>query len=116
MEDKFDWSEFESDVVRFERVGDGVAGTIIGFDKRVGRGDKKVPIIFFEVAGGTRRTLWVGPYNLYRQLKKIDPQLGDCLEIEFIAEQQTGQASPAKIFRVEHRPAAGDDDLGEEPF
>jgi len=96
-----DWDQFDSDWVKFDEVGDKVAGTIMAI--RVGKDFKGAPCpeLVIRTDNGDK-TVTAGQAKLKPELARLKPQVGDRIAIVYSAngDAKPGQA-PAKLFDVQ---------------
>lgn len=116
----FDWSEFvdHSVVVSFNEIGDSVVGTVVGIEKRQGRGENPVAVVTLKDKDGEEREIWCGAADLRSKMAAVAPQKDDRIKVTFVEARQVGQPSPMKIFTVEIKRAEKqpEPEYSEEPF
>lgn len=96
-----DWDQFDSDFIKFDEIGDSVAGTIMAI--RVGKDFKgnPCPELVVRTDNGDK-TVTAGQAKLKPELARLKPQVGDRIAIVYSADgdAKPGQA-PAKLFDVQ---------------
>lgn len=96
-----DWDQFDSDFIKFDEVGDNVAGTIMAI--RVGKDFKGnlCPELQIRTENGDK-VVTAGQAKLKPELARLKPQVGDRIAIVFsgVGDAKPGQA-PAKLFDVQ---------------
>jgi len=72
------------DNVNFTEVGDRIKGRVIRFERIETRYGKVAKYWLFDLERNVERTMLAGAMDLWGQLYKMRPQVGDTLEIELI--------------------------------
>jgi len=73
------------DNVVFKEVGDRFHGSIVRFDRIESRYGKVAKYWLFDIDRQVERTMLAGSMDLWSQLHKLRPQVGDILTIELVA-------------------------------
>jgi hypothetical protein len=93
------FARYASTWVKFEEVGDQVAGNLLGVDEEVGQSGDVYPTLTLKNDEGERRVR-ASQFDLKQQLEAKDPQDGDWLEIELTGFEQVSKGK-MKRFRLD---------------
>lgn len=92
-----------SDFVKFDAVGDGVAGTITAIRSHTFDDGKTVPQIFITTDSGDERTLSAGQTKLKLELATQRPEVGDHLTVRLTQIERRAGGKTLKHFDVQVR-------------
>jgi hypothetical protein len=95
---KPDLSQFKSDRVRFEDIGDMASGELTSMDIKSGNSGDVLVLTLKE--DGEERQVWC-PTMLARAVADQEPDIGAYLTIRLTGLRPTGRPSPLKEFRLE---------------
>lgn len=93
--------------VKFEAVGDGVAGTITAVRSHRFDDGKVVPQILITTDDGEERTLSAGQVRLKAELAAQRPEAGDRLEVRLSEIEKRAGGKTLKHFEVQVTRAGG---------
>jgi len=92
----------------FDKIGAGVAGTIMGRPKVVDTQYGKRLVIDLDRGNGNGITVWVKPGSMATAVAKAAGAdglaEGGKLAIVFTEEQDTGKGNPAKLYEARYEP------------
>jgi hypothetical protein len=109
---KPDLSQFKSDRVRFEDVGDSIAGQLRGIEIKAGQSGDVLVLTVEDDSSGEERQVWC-PTMLARAVADRDPGIGAHIKATLTGLRPTGRPSPLKEFVFE----ASDPDVSDgDPF
>jgi len=103
MTDDFNWTEFESDSMSFDNVGDKIAGRIKKIEVKQGQSGTYPQLALQVDQDGTEKLVNASPKDLKQQLAALAPQVGWWVELELVGLKHTGQPQPMKLFTVNAR-------------
>jgi len=107
------WDDFEpvddsgggDRYVKFTEVGDHVEGVITEIVAHsFNDGDPLRPSITVTTPRGEVREFRASQINLFGQLRRLQPAIGDFISVTFAGEKRTAAGLKAKQFTVTHRP------------
>jgi hypothetical protein len=88
------------DFVRFETVGDRVAGTVMAMKKHTFEDGSVAAQIYLRTDDGDDRTLTVGQVQLKAKLAAERPEVGDHLTVTYTQQEKRGGGKTLKHFDV----------------
>ena len=109
---KPDLSQFKSDRVRFEDIGDSVAGRLLRMEIKAGNSGDVLVLVVEDDSSGEERQVWC-PTMLARAVADRDPAIGSHIKATLTGLRPTGRPSPLKEFTFE---ASDPDPEGDDPF
>lgn len=89
-----------SDYVKFENVGDGVAGKVIAVQVHRFDDGKVAPKLIIETDGGEEKALTAGQIRLKAALSEQRPEPGDHISVVFSQEEKRPGGKTLKHFDV----------------
>lgn len=95
-----------SNFVKFDRVGDTVAGTVTAIRSHTFDDGKSAPQIFLTDDSGEERTLTVGQIRLKVAMAEHRPEVGDHLTVRLSQIEKRSGNKTLKHFEVQVRRAA----------
>ena len=99
------------DNITFAEVGDRVRGRVERMEKIDTRYGKVAKYWIFDLDNNAERTMLAGATDLWRQLHKLRPEIGDIVEIEM-----TGNSGRMMLFDVQVSQELPLDHNSDEPF
>lgn len=87
--------------VKFENVGDEVAGTITDLRTHTFDDGKVVPQILIDTDDGEERTITAGQVRLKAALVEQRPEVGDHIKVKFTQNEKRAGGKTLKHFDVE---------------
>lgn len=96
-----DWSKYKSSFMKFEQIGDSIAGDIVAITDGDDFNGNPCPQLTLDTEDGVRKVT-CGQKMLQAALAEREPQEGDHITITYsgVGEGKPGRA-PAKLFTVE---------------
>lgn len=96
------WDDMTSgEFVKFENVGDNVAGVITAVRPGTDFNGGPCPVLDLLTTSGDERTLSCGQANLKAQIVALKPKAGDTIKVTFSSTQKV-EKGVKKVFTVEH--------------
>jgi hypothetical protein len=92
--------------IKFEQVGDKVAGTITAIKKHRFDDGNVVPQIHLTTDGGEERTLTAGQVQLKAKLAAERPEVGDHITVAYTQQERRAGGKTLKHFDVSVRRGA----------
>lgn len=105
----FNWDDFANgDFIKFENVGDSVAGEVRSLTVGQDFNGAPCPKILIATDEGDERTVTAGQKVLQSRLAEVRPQVGEKVAIVYsgVGDAKPGKA-PAKLFTVQVRAVDG---------
>jgi hypothetical protein len=92
------------DFVKFEAVGDSIAGTITAIRRQRWEDGSVAPQILLTADDGTERTITAGQIRLKTKLAELRPEAGDHITITLTEVEKRSGGKTLKHFDVQVRP------------
>lgn len=89
-----------SDYVKFETVGDSVAGRIVSIGKHEFPDGKIAAKLLIDVGDGEIRTMTAGQFRLAAALRDHRPNVGDTIAVKFTSVEKLAAGKTLKHFDV----------------
>lgn len=86
--------------VKFENVGDSVAGTILAIKKHTFDDGKVVPQVLIRLDNGDEKTLTASQVQLKAKLAELRPGAGDIISVTYTQEEKRSGGKTLKHFDV----------------
>lgn len=104
----FSWDEFKTEgaFVKFETVGDSIAGTVTDVRPGTDFNGNPCPELELTTPDGEVRILSCGQANLKHQMLEIRPNVGDTLVVTY-SHQEKAALGMRKMFKIEHASPLG---------
>lgn len=96
------------DFVKFDRVGDKVAGTITGIRKHRFDDGSVAAQVFLTLDDGEEKTLTAGQVRLKALFAEKRPDVGDHITVTMTQIEKRGGGKTLKHFDLEVKPGTGD--------
>jgi hypothetical protein len=99
------WDDFsDGSFIKFENIGDGVKGTIVGVRPSTDFNGNPCPALDLATEDGDK-TLTCGQANLKAQIVGLKPNVGDTIEVRFTHTEKAALGTK-KMFTITHVPGS----------
>jgi hypothetical protein len=95
---KVDLSQFKTDRVKFEEIGDTIAGRLLGMDIKNGNSGDVLVLTVKDHETGIERQVWC-PTMLASAVADEDPEIGAYVTATLTGFRNVGRPSPLKEFQ-----------------